>query len=45
MIDVHCHYYPERYTELMTRLSGPNQPRFPHPTITTETTINSPVPP
>jgi predicted TIM-barrel fold metal-dependent hydrolase len=32
MIDVHCHYYPERYTELMTRLSGPNQPRFRHPT-------------
>jgi 6-methylsalicylate decarboxylase len=32
MIDVHCHHYPERYTELMTRLSGPNQPRFRHPT-------------
>ena len=32
MIDVHCHYYPERYTELITRLSGRNQPRFPHPT-------------
>ena len=32
MIDVHCHYYPERYTQLMTRLSGPHQPRFRHPT-------------
>ena len=33
MIDVHCHYYPERYTELMTRLSnGRPQPRFRHPT-------------
>ena len=28
MIDVHCHYYPERYTELVTRLSGRPQPRF-----------------
>jgi predicted TIM-barrel fold metal-dependent hydrolase len=32
MIDVHCHYYPERYTELITRLSGRGQPRFPYPT-------------
>ena len=32
MIDVHCHYYPERYTALMSRLSGPQQPRFRHPT-------------
>jgi 6-methylsalicylate decarboxylase len=32
VIDVHCHYYPERYTELMTRLSGSPQPRFRHPT-------------
>ena len=32
VIDVHCHYYPERYTELMTRLSGAPQPRFRHPT-------------
>ena len=32
MIDVHCHYYSERYTQLMTRLSGPHQPRFRHPT-------------
>jgi 6-methylsalicylate decarboxylase len=32
VIDVHCHYYPERYTALMTRLSGPNQPRFRYPT-------------
>jgi predicted TIM-barrel fold metal-dependent hydrolase len=32
IIDVHCHYYPGRYTELMTRLQGPNQPRFRHPT-------------
>src|ERR671926_203519 len=32
IIDVHCHHYPRRYTELMTRLSGPNQPRFRHPT-------------
>jgi 6-methylsalicylate decarboxylase len=32
IIDVHCHYYPRRYTELMTRLQGPNQPRFKHPT-------------
>jgi 6-methylsalicylate decarboxylase len=32
MIDVHCHYYPERYTELITRLSGRPQPRFAYPT-------------
>src|SRR5215207_7391501 len=32
MIDVHCHYYPERYAELIGRLSGTNQPRFRHPT-------------
>ena len=32
MIDVHCHYYPERYTELMTRLGARNQPRFRYPT-------------
>jgi 6-methylsalicylate decarboxylase len=32
MIDVHCHYYPERYTDLITRLSGRSQPRFPYPT-------------
>jgi len=32
LIDVHCHYYPERYTELMTRLGARNQPRFRYPT-------------
>ena len=32
MIDVHCHYYPEPYTELITRLSARGQPRFPYPT-------------
>lgn len=32
MIDVHCHYYPERYTELITNLSGRPQPRFAYPT-------------
>jgi 6-methylsalicylate decarboxylase len=32
IIDVHCHFYPQRYTELMTRLNGPNQPRFKYPT-------------
>lgn len=32
MIDVHCHYYPERYTDFLTRLSGRPQPRFPYPT-------------
>jgi predicted TIM-barrel fold metal-dependent hydrolase len=32
MIDVHCHYYPERYSELITRLSGQRQPRFRYPT-------------
>jgi 6-methylsalicylate decarboxylase len=32
MIDVHCYYYPERYTERITQLSGRNQPRFPYPT-------------
>jgi predicted TIM-barrel fold metal-dependent hydrolase len=39
MIDVHCHYYPERYTELMTRLSGRNQPRFRYPTTDAEDQI------
>jgi predicted TIM-barrel fold metal-dependent hydrolase len=32
MIDVHCHYYPERYSQLMRRLSGQDQPRFNYPT-------------
>jgi predicted TIM-barrel fold metal-dependent hydrolase len=32
LVDAHCHYYPERYTELMTRLSGRAQPRFAYPT-------------
>jgi predicted TIM-barrel fold metal-dependent hydrolase len=32
MIDVHCHYYPQRYAELLGRLSGANQPRFRYPT-------------
>jgi predicted TIM-barrel fold metal-dependent hydrolase len=32
MIDVHCHYYPNAYTERITRLSGRGQPRFPYPT-------------
>ncbi|HEY3058794.1 MAG TPA: amidohydrolase family protein [Chloroflexota bacterium] len=32
MIDVHCHYYPEPYTDLITRLIGRNQPRFGYPT-------------
>jgi predicted TIM-barrel fold metal-dependent hydrolase len=36
MIDVHCHYYPEPYTELITRLSGRGQPRFPYPTTDAE---------
>src|SRR5215208_3019190 len=32
MIDVHCHYYPERYGALITGLSGQRQPRFAYPT-------------
>jgi hypothetical protein len=39
MIDVRCHYYPERFTELITRLSGRNQPRFPYPTADAEDQI------
>ena len=35
MIDVHCHYYPERYAALLERLSGATQPRFRHPTTDT----------
>jgi predicted TIM-barrel fold metal-dependent hydrolase len=31
VIDVHCHHYPRRYTDLMTRLEGPAHPRFRHP--------------
>lgn len=31
MIDVHCHYYPERYTEHITSRGRP-QLRFSYPT-------------
>ena len=32
MIDVHCHYYPEAYADVLSRLSGPPTPRFRYPT-------------
>jgi 6-methylsalicylate decarboxylase len=32
IIDVHCHHYPQRYAETLTRLGGPPTPKFKYPT-------------